>query len=102
MNHRIGELNEQPLHAALKEWYVQPGDQVEVQLDGYYIDLVRGERLIEIQTGGISTSWVKEVSGPRMSASKAIKNCNTKVKSTALIKTAVIYSTRLGKRTSRG
>ena len=48
----IGTLNENPLHAALKEWYAAPGDRVEVPLHGYVIDLVRGELLIEIQTGG--------------------------------------------------
>src|SRR5262245_62323945 len=33
-NSRIGLLNEKPLHAALKAWYAQPGDQFEVPLDG--------------------------------------------------------------------
>ncbi len=51
----IGELNEQPLHAALKAWYVRPGDRVEVPVDGYVIDLVQGELLIEIQTGNFSS-----------------------------------------------
>jgi hypothetical protein len=50
----IGELNEQPLHAALKAWYARPGDRMEVPLDGYVIDLVQGELLIEIQTGNFS------------------------------------------------
>jgi hypothetical protein len=54
MNH-IGELNEQPLHAALKAWYARPGDGVEVPVDGYVIDLVQGELLIEIQTGNFSS-----------------------------------------------
>ena len=52
---RIGELNEQPLHAALKAWYARPGDRVEVPVDGYVIDLVQGELLIEIQTGNFSS-----------------------------------------------
>ena len=26
----IGLLNEKPLHASLKQWYAQPGDQFEV------------------------------------------------------------------------
>ena len=51
----IGELNEQPLHAALKAWYARPGDRMEVPLDGYVIDLVQGELLIEIQTGNFSS-----------------------------------------------
>jgi hypothetical protein len=46
----IGVLNEKSLHAALKQWYAQPGDQVEVKVDGYLIDLVRDGELIEIQT----------------------------------------------------
>lgn len=47
----IGTLNEHSLHAALKEYLAQPGDQQEVKLEGYFIDIVRGEELIEIQTG---------------------------------------------------
>jgi len=48
---RIGTLKESSLHAALKAWYAAPGDGVEVEVEGYVIDLVRGDRLIEIQTG---------------------------------------------------
>lgn len=51
----IGLLNEKPLHAALKEWYARPGDQFEVPVDGYVIDLVRGDLLVEIQTGNFSS-----------------------------------------------
>ena len=43
-------MQEFSLHAALKNWYAQPGDQQEVSIDGYLIDIVRGELLIEIQT----------------------------------------------------
>lgn len=50
----IGTLNEKPLHAALKEWYAEPGDRVEVEVDGFVVDLVRGDVLIEIQTGNFS------------------------------------------------
>jgi hypothetical protein len=46
----IGTLNEKPLHAALKQWYTQPGDLVEVPVDGFTVDIVRGDLLIEIQT----------------------------------------------------
>ncbi len=51
---KIGTLNEKPLHAALKEWYAQPGDRFEAPVDGYVIDLVRDELLIEIQTTGFA------------------------------------------------
>jgi len=46
----IGTLNEKPLHAALKAWYARPGDQFEVHVDGFVVDIVRGGLLIEIQT----------------------------------------------------
>ena len=51
----IGLLNEKPLHAALKEWYRREGDQVEVPLEGFVIDLVRDGQLIEIQTRGFAS-----------------------------------------------
>jgi hypothetical protein len=46
----IGQLSERSLHAALKEHLRQPGDQLEVKLGRYVIDLVRDDLLIEIQT----------------------------------------------------
>jgi hypothetical protein len=52
---RIGTLREKPLHASLKQWYAEPGDKVECPVDGFVIDLVRGDLLIEIQTSGFSS-----------------------------------------------
>jgi hypothetical protein len=46
----IGTLNEGSLHASLKSHYSQPGDQFEVPLDGFVIDIRRPGLLIEIQT----------------------------------------------------
>lgn len=46
----IGLLQERSLHAALKKWYARPGDEIEVPLEGFHIDIVRGDLLIEIQT----------------------------------------------------
>ena len=43
-------LNEKPLHASLKAWYAQPGDRFEVPVDGFVIDIVRDNVLLEIQT----------------------------------------------------
>lgn len=51
----IGSLNEKALHAALKVWYAQPGDEIEVRVDGYVIDIVRQDLLIEIQTGSFAS-----------------------------------------------
>ena len=48
--HQIGLLNEKPLHAALKAWYAGENDQVEVKVDGFIIDIVQGDLLVEIQT----------------------------------------------------
>ena len=50
----IGVLRERHLHASLKRWYAQPGDLGEVPVDGYVIDLVRGDLLIEVQTRGFA------------------------------------------------
>jgi hypothetical protein len=49
-SHTINTANEKPLHAALKEWYGEPGDQFEVSVDAFLVDIVRGKLLIEIQT----------------------------------------------------
>ncbi len=57
----IGTLHEKPLHAALKRWYSQPGDGIEVAVDGFVIDLVRGDLLIEVQTRGFSSIKKKAV-----------------------------------------
>lgn len=50
----IGTLREQQLHAALKAWLAQAGDAFEQKVDGYHIDILRGELLIEIQTGSFN------------------------------------------------
>ncbi len=54
MKHGIGTLRERPLHAALKRWCTEAGDCLEVPVDGFVIDLVRGDVLVEIQTRGFS------------------------------------------------
>lgn len=50
----IGSLNEKPLHAALKDWYRRGGDLVEEPVEGFVVDLVRDDLLIEIQTRNFS------------------------------------------------
>ena len=52
----IGLLNEKPLHASLKQWYARPGDRFEVAVDGFVIDIVRDDLLIEIQTRNFAPS----------------------------------------------
>lgn len=51
----IGLLNEKPLHSSLKEWYAQLGDQFEVKVDRFVIDIVRDDLLLEIQTGNFAS-----------------------------------------------
>ena len=51
----IGVRNEKSLHAALKQYYARPGDQLEVKVDGFIADIVRGDLLIEIQTRNLAT-----------------------------------------------
>jgi hypothetical protein len=46
----IGVRNEKSLHAALKQWYARPGDKLEARVDGFIVDIVRDDVLIEIQT----------------------------------------------------
>jgi hypothetical protein len=50
----IGTLQETSLHASLKHWYSIPGDSLEVMVDGFVIDIVRENLLIEIQTRNFS------------------------------------------------
>ncbi len=46
----IGTLAERSLHSALKEWYAHPGDRFEAPVEGYVVDILRGNLLIEVQT----------------------------------------------------
>ncbi len=50
----IGTMQEKSLHAALKRWYARRGDRLEVRVDGFDIDILRGDLLIEIQTRNFS------------------------------------------------
>jgi hypothetical protein len=43
------------LHAAVKYWYTCPGDELEALVNGYVVDIVRGDLLIEIQTRNFSS-----------------------------------------------
>ena len=44
-------MPERGLHAELKEWLREPGDLVEGNVWGYRADIIRGDLIIEIQTG---------------------------------------------------
>ena len=53
--HLIGTLGEKNLHSTLKAWYARAGDQLEAEVDGFHIDIVRRKVLIEIQTSNFSS-----------------------------------------------
>jgi len=50
----IGTLKESSLHAALKQWYKESKDQLEMPIENFIIDIVRDDLLIEIQTKNFS------------------------------------------------
>ena len=50
----VGLLGEKPLHASLKRWCAETGDLIEAPVDGFVIDIVRDDLLIEIQTRGFA------------------------------------------------
>ncbi len=55
----IGELNEGALHASLKDWVARPGDEMEVQVGRYVVDVVQDDLLIEVQTRSLSSIRAK-------------------------------------------
>ena len=51
----IGTLRESSLHASLKALYARPGDELEAVREGYVVDLVRPDELVEFQTGNFAS-----------------------------------------------
>jgi hypothetical protein len=47
--------NESSLHSAVKAWIARTGDRFEVDVDGFVVDIVRGDLLIEVQTRNFSS-----------------------------------------------
>jgi hypothetical protein len=52
---------EQSLHSQLKEHYTRPGDAVEGRVGGYVADILRGDQLIEIQTGNFQGEFRRKI-----------------------------------------
>lgn len=50
----INVENEGSLHSAVKEWYTTYGDRLEARVENSIVDIVRGNLLIEIQTGNFA------------------------------------------------
>lgn len=55
----IGSLNESSLHATLKRLYTGEEQVRESVVEGYVVDVVEKNRLVEIQTGGFSRIRLK-------------------------------------------
>jgi hypothetical protein len=85
----IGLLNEKPLHASLKQWYARPGDQFEVPVDGFVIDIVREDLLIEIQTRNLAAINSKLI---RLTRSHQVRLIYPIVKEKWIVRSASINS----------
>jgi len=47
-------MTEYSLHSEIKRWYRVSGDELEVKVEDFIVDILRGELLIEIQTQNFS------------------------------------------------
>ena len=47
----IGEFNERSLHRSLKERYAVVGSATEQAIEGFVVDAVNGDHIVEVQTG---------------------------------------------------
>lgn len=54
MTNNIGSLRENSLHAELKKDLSEPGDEFELMVNGFVVDIFRDGEIIEIQTGSFS------------------------------------------------
>jgi hypothetical protein len=52
----LNTYREGSLHASLKALYARPGDRVEEPVDGYVVDVVRDDELVEIQTSSFASA----------------------------------------------
>lgn len=52
----LSTYREGSLHAALKDLYTRPADRVEEAVDGFIVDVVRDDELVEIQTGSFASA----------------------------------------------
>lgn len=95
----IGTLNENPLHAALKAWLARPEAATEVRVDGYVIDIVQGDLLVEIQTRGFSQMKHKLVA---LTADHAVQLVHPIAREKWIVKLAEGGSTSRRKSPKRG
>ncbi len=96
-NRQIGTLNEKSLHAALKRWYARPHDLFEVPLDGYVIDIVQDDLLVEIQTRNFSAIKHKMLT---LASSHPLRLVYPIAREKWIVKLAEDERSRLGRRKS--
>jgi len=48
-------MTEYSLHSEIKDWYKISGDKLEVKVEDFVVDILRGKFLVEIQTGNFSS-----------------------------------------------
>ena len=53
---QLSTYREGSLHAALKSLYARPGDRTEETVDGFIVDVVRDDELVEIQTASFASA----------------------------------------------
>lgn len=93
----IGTLGERSLHAALKQWYARPGDALEAKVDGYHVDIVRGDLLIEIQTRNVAALRPKL---ERLTAGRRVRLVHPIAEQKWIVRLAPDGLTPLGRRRS--
>jgi hypothetical protein len=54
MDNAFRSGRESSLHSEIKKWYFLEGDKLEVKVNDFVVDIVRGDLLIEIQTANFS------------------------------------------------
>ena len=52
-------MTEYSLHSQIKDWYKISGDKLEVKEEDFIVDIIRGNLLIEIQTGNFAAIKTK-------------------------------------------
>lgn len=94
---KIGTMRERSLHAALKEWYARPGDLFEQEVEGFLVDIVRGDLLIEIQTRNFSAVKDKMM---RLTAARRVRLVHPIAQERWIVRLATDGLALLGRRKS--
>lgn len=105
MSEHIGTLKERSLHAAVKQWYSSPGDELEKRVAGYVVDIVRNDEsvdcdrplLIEIQTRNFTPLKRKL---DKLTEEYAVRLVHPIAKEKWIVRVAADGETQIGRRKS--